>query len=232
MKKTILTLVCAIAALSVSAQRASSSSSSFFSTEKADNPVTFSIRGGVNFSNLSVEGDGLDSHTGFHGGVNVDIPLLQSLYLSTGLYYTTKGFCKDQEEYDEFNGRVTYKEEYKASANYLEIPVLASYRYNFSDNAQLQVNVGPYFAYGIGGKIKYTAQEYHSSKGWVTDAGGEGDYFNDDTNKFDVGLQIGAGMTFAKHIYLGVAYEFGFVNVIDDVKSKNSNFMISLGYQF
>ena len=37
---------------------------------------------------------------------------------------------------------------------YLEIPVLASYRYNFSDAAQLQINVGPYFAYGVGGKIK------------------------------------------------------------------------------
>mgnify|MGYP002625895421 CR=1 FL=1 len=230
MKKTILTLVCAIAALSVSAQRASSSSSSFFSTEKADNPVTFSIRGGVNFSNLSVEGEGLDSRTGFHGGVNVDIPLLQSLYLSTGLYYTTKGYGKVHEEGEYM---VENKVEHKASANYLEIPVLASYRYDFSDNAQLQVNVGPYFAYGIGGKIKYTENEYYRSLGsWAINEERESDYFDDDTNKFDVGLQIGAGMTFAKHIYLGVAYEFGFVNVIDDVKSKNSNFMVSLGYQF
>lgn len=227
MKKTILTLVCAIAALSVSAQRASSSSSSFFSTEKADNPVTFSIRGGVNFSNLAIEGEGWDSHTGFHAGVNVDIPLLQSLYLSTSLYYTVKGFSSD---YTQEEGE--YKVERKASANYLEIPVLASYRYNFSDNAQLQVNVGPYFAYGIGGKIKYTAHEYHSSKGWVIDAEGENDYFEHDDNKFDVGLQIGAGVTFVKHIYLGLAYEFGFINVVPDYKTKNRNFMISLGYQF
>ena len=224
MKKTILTLVCAIAALSVSAQRASSSSSSFFSTEKSDEKVTFGVRGGVNFSNLSIEGEGWDSHTGFHAGVNVDIPLLQSLYLSTGLYYTVKGFSGEETDGEE-------KVERKSSANYLEIPVLASYRYNFSDNAQLQVNVGPYFAYGIGGKQKYTA-EYHSSRGWVIDAEGEQDYFDDEDNKFDVGLQIGAGVTFAKHIYLGLAYEFGFINVVPDYKTKNSNFMISLGYQF
>ena len=224
MKKTILTLVCAIAALSVSAQRASSSSSSFFSTEKSDEKVTFGVRGGVNFSNLSIEGEGWDSHTGFHAGVNVDIPLLQSLYLSTGLYYTVKGFSGEETDGEE-------KVERKSSANYLEIPVLASYRYNFSDNAQLQVNVGPYFAYGIGGKQKYT-EEYHSSRGWVIDAEGEQDYFDDEDNKFDVGLQIGAGVTFAKHIYLGLAYEFGFINVVPDYKTKNSNFMISLGYQF
>ncbi len=233
MKKTILTLVCAIAALSASAQRASSSSSSFFSTEKADNPVTFSIRGGVNFSNLSVEGDGLDSRTGFHGGVNVDIPLLQSLYLSTGLYYTAKGYSINVD--DDGASKNIYTAEYKAAGNYLELPVLASYRYDFSDNAQLQVNVGPYLAYGIGGKIKIKETDgvYSSGQLITKEIEEEVDYFDDDTNnKFDGGLQIGAGMTFAKHIYMGVAYEFGFVNVIDDVKSKNSNFMVSLGYQF
>ena len=232
MKKLLFTMVVAIMALTASAQRASSSSSSFFSTEKADNPVTFSIRGGVNFSNLSVEGDGLASRTGFHGGVNVDIPLLQSLYLSTGLYYTAKGYSINVD--DDGASKNIYTAEYKAAGNYLELPVLASYRYDFSDNAQLQVNVGPYFAYGIGGKIKIKETDgvYSSGQLITKEIEEEVDYFHDDTNKFDVGLQIGAGMTFAKHIYLGVAYEFGFVNVIDDVKSKNSNFMISLGYQF
>ena len=81
-------------------------------------------------------------------------------------------------------------------------------------------------------KIKETDGVYSSGQLITKEIEEEVDYFHDDTNKFDVGLQIGAGMTFAKHIYLGVAYEFGFVNVIDDVKSKNSNFMISLGYQF
>ena len=231
MKKTILTLVCAIAALSVSAQRASSSSSSFFSTEKSDEKVTFGVRGGVNFSNLSIEGEGWDSHTGFHAGVNVDIPLLQSLYLATGLYYTVKGFSGEETE-GGHSGE--YKVEQKSSANYLEIPVLASYRYNFSDNAQLQVNVGPYFAYGIGGKIKIKETDgvYSSGQLITNEIEEEVDYFNDEDNKFDVGLQIGAGVTFAKHIYLGLAYEFGFINVVPDYKTKNSNFMISLGYQF
>ncbi len=37
-------------ALTASAQRASSSSSSFFSTEKSDQGVTFGIRAGLNLS--------------------------------------------------------------------------------------------------------------------------------------------------------------------------------------
>lgn len=222
MKKVFLTLVCAVVALSASAQRASSSSSSFFSTESSDQPVTFGIRAGVNFANATEEIDGYSyspkSNTNFHLGVAVDFPLLQSLYIQSGLYYTVKGWKLDDDG-----------EDVKASPAYLEIPVLASYRYDFSDAAQLQINVGPYLAYGIGGKVKY---EYRGHSN-------EYDFFGDEDDdswgakRFDAGLQIGAGIVFAEHIYVGCAYEIGLANIArDDYSVKNKNFMLSLGYQF
>lgn len=223
MKKIFVTLVCAFAALSVSAQRASSSSSSFFSTESSDQPITFSIRGGVNFSNMKLEHDNItyspDTRTGWHVGVVVDFPLLESLYIQSGLYYTAKG-CKDESE--------GVKETYKPS--YLEIPILASYRYNFSDAAQLQVNFGPYFAYGLGGKVKF---EYRGETK-------EYDFFGDEDDdsygakRFDFGLQVGVGLTIAKHYFVGGGYEFGLTSLDrnSDYKLKNKNFFISVGYQF
>ena len=63
----------------------------------------------------------------------------------------------------------------------------------------------------------------------------EDDFFDDDVNKFDAGLSVGAGITLAQHFYLGFAYEFGFVNLYkdeDDVKAKNRNWMFSVGYNF
>ena len=36
--------------------------------------------------------------------------------------------------------------------NNIRVPVQASYRYNINNQYQLQVNLGPYFSYGIGGK--------------------------------------------------------------------------------
>ncbi len=220
MKKIFLTFICAIAALSVSAQRASSSSSSFFSTEKSDQPITFSIRGGVNFSNASFSDGDLSvspkGHTGFHAGVAVDFPILQSFYLQSGLYYTVKGF------------EIGFADT-KANPAYLEIPILASYRHNFSEGVQLQFNFGPYFAYGVGGNFK-------------TSSYGKENFFGDYCTRFDMGLQVGAGFTFARHYYLGVAYEFGLVNIAKDnlanaranggAKMKNKNFFISAGYQF
>ena len=57
MKKLFIATICAFMALSVSAQRASSSSSSFFSAEKAESGVRFGIRAGLNLSTLSLVED-------------------------------------------------------------------------------------------------------------------------------------------------------------------------------
>lgn len=222
MKKFLLVVVCAISALTVSAQRASSSSSSFFSTESVDGGVRWGIRVGANFANMSFSNDGYSSspksRTSFHVGVVADIPVVESFYVQSGLFLQNKGFKID---YDD-------DETMTAKPMYLEIPVLASYRYNFNDATQLQINFGPYFGYGIGGKYKY---EYDGDSE-------EEDCFQDgEMKRFNCGLQVGAGITFASHIYLGVAYQFGLSNIADDDEGgdysvKDKNWMVSLGYNF
>lgn len=223
MKKFLLVVACAISALTVSAQRASSSSSTFFSTESVDGGVKWGVRAGVNFANSSFSSGDYsvtpDSRTSFHVGVVADFPLMESLYIQSGLFLQNKG-CKMSDDDEE----ITYK------PMYLEIPILASYRYNFNDATQLQVNFGPYFGYGIGGKIK---DEYDGDSE-------EADIFGDDgiLKRFNCGLQVGAGITFASHIYLGVAYQFGLSNIYNsedddsDFSIKDKNWMISLGYNF
>lgn len=230
MKKTLLMVVCAVCALTASAQRASSSSSSFFSTEKSDEGVTFGIRAGLNFANMSTSYGGVsvsaNSRTAFHVGAIADIPLMESLYIQTGLFLQSKG-CKIDDN-GEGDGKVT------ESPMYLEIPILASYRYNFSDALQLQVNFGPYFGYGIAGKEKFEGEDYDGYNY-------ERDFFGDGEDqagykRFNCGLQVGAGLTFSQHYYLGFAYQFGLTNIDDgpdaDFDVKERNWMISLGYNF
>ena len=220
MKKIIIAAVCAFCALTTSAQRASSSSSSFFSTEKVDGGIQFGIRGGLNVANMTLEYDKIsqasDAKTNWHVGVIADIPMMESLYVQTGLYLQNKGYKVSEDDWEQ-----------TANPMYLEIPVLASYRYNFSDAAQLQINVGPYFAYGIGGKIKDVEDGDEDKVDFFSEDGG---YKN-----FDCGLQIGAGFTFGGHYYIGAAYEFGFTNIAKDsgdTKFKNKNWMFSVGYNF
>lgn len=228
MKKILFILVCAACAFSASAQRASSSSTTFFSTEKADRSVTFGVRVGMNSSNMNFSGEddseSADNKIGFNAGVSVDIPMLQSLYLQTGLYYTTKGYKIEENDGD-------YKYTTKATPSYLEIPVMASYRYDFSDNAQLQVNFGPYFAYGIGGKEKYERSYKGEKKEEKEDLFGKDNEFK----RFDAGLGIGAGFTYSK-FFFGLNYQFGLANIAQDAEDgysvKNRNLSISIGYNF
>lgn len=228
MKKILFVLVCAACAFSVSAQRASSSSTSFFSTEKADQSVAFGIRVDMNSSNMKFSEDNSsyspDNQIGFNAGVSIDIPMLQSLYLQTGLYYTTKGFKIEENDGDE-------KYSTKATPSYLEIPVMASYRYDFSDNAQLQINFGPYFAYGIGGKYKEEWSYKGEKEEEKEDLFGKDKYFN----RFDAGLGIGAGFTYSK-IFIGLNYQFGLSNIAQNTEDgysvKNKNLSISIGYNF
>lgn len=214
MKKYLLLAICAVMTLGASAQRASSSSSTFFSSKRAETPVRFGITAGLNIAGQTwKDGDisySPDSRLGFNVGLTVDFPILESLYIKSGLLYTTKGSKDEDDGYEE-----------KLSPAYLEIPVLASYRYDFSDAAQWQLNFGPYIAYGIGGKYKYGDYEE--------------DYFGDDgAKRFDLGLQIGTGITLGQHYNIGIAYQFGLVNTVDDGDEtlKNHNFMINLGYIF
>lgn len=235
MKKVFLTLMCAVCALTVSAQRASSSS--FFSTEKVDNPLTIGVRAGGNLSNFTGDGtDDLKSRFGFNVGVSLDYSIMESFGIQTGLYLTTKGAKADIEDagYDEYY--YTLSGTKKWNPMYLQIPVLASYRYYINDNLRWEFNAGPYFAFGVGGKIKEegtvtaTDGRYSASVPYAEE---EVDFFNDGTNSFDTGIVLGTGLTYSK-FYFGIQYEIGMTNIYDSSNSsvKNSNFTFNIGYNF
>ena len=227
--------MCAVCALTASAQRASSSS--FFSTEKVDNPLTIGVRAGGSLSTFTGDGtDGLNSRFNFNVGVNVDYSIMESFGIQTGLYFTTKGAKQDNEYsyYDKYH--YTISETTKYNPMYLQIPVLASYRYYINDNLSWEFNAGPYFAFGIGGKIKkegaVTATDGYNSA-TVPYEEEEADFFNDGTNSFDMGIALGTGLTYNK-FYFGIQYEIGMTNIYDssDYSVKNSNFAFNIGYNF
>ena len=165
MKKLMLLAVAAITALSLSAQ----SFGDYFSTDKSTEKVTFGFRFGLNINGMrnNIHNNDIskifndqpyvldvNKKAGLNFGVSVDIPVFKSLWINTGLYYSSSGakFSFKQDNSKVVEG--TYLNDYSANITMhnIRIPVQASYRYNINKNYQLQVNLGPYFAYGIGGK--------------------------------------------------------------------------------
>ncbi len=217
MKKVVLVAFAMMIALSGFAQVM------LWDSEVPEKRVTWGVRGGLNVSNIHVSVDklgvSLDSKVGYRFGVSADISIVNSFAISTGLYYSAKGAKSDggfvDDEGDFVDAKVTF------SPAYIELPIYASYRLNFAEASQLQINFGPYLAYGVNGKAKMGDEKV--------------DVFGDDgLRRFDAGLGVGAGYTY-QHFYVGFDYQFGLANIADTGgfgKITNRNFNISVGYNF
>ena len=216
MKQTLLVFGLLICAIGASAQK-------YWDGSRPDEPFTFGARVGANASKQYSMDDFADRdfRLGYQVGVTADINVVRSFSINTGVILMQKGWKWD---YEDKRG----KKEVTDNATYLEIPVLASYRINLSDQAQFQLNLGPYFAFGIWGdqevKNSFPNGDNYKISSFAKIEGGK---------KFDCGVSIGAGFSFTK-FFVGLNYERGLVNVSrdNDKKFQNGSIALSLGYNF
>ena len=187
----------------------------------AQSPVTFGIRAGVNFQNLTgkdSEGNNLDNElkTGFNAGVNAEIPVGIDFYLQPGLLFSTKGA-----KYD-FAGTETTR-----NISYLELPVNFLYKPALGEG-RLLLGFGPYAAYAVGGKIKAGSTDIDMEFG---DEVGE-------TKAFDAGANLLAGYEFSNNLSFQLNAGLGLINMYNrpqgdsETSLKNTGFGLSLGYRF
>lgn len=202
----------------------------FCLTATAQYRPTFIIQAGYQGANVSGNSAiKTDMHHGFRVGAAADFSVytddMVEMSIQPGVNFVTKGFAKNTE-----NGK------FSTTLNYIEVPVLVNARFAAGDNLNAFVNAGPYFAYGIGGKV---SGEAFGIKGEIKDANpfkktklGDKEYSA--ANAFDAGLQIGAGIEYSRFL-VGVGAQYGltkvFNNALDD-KSKNVGFFVSAGYRF
>lgn len=191
--------------------------------------VLFQVRGGINISNVRATHDNVtfegNEKVGFNIGAIADIPLGKDFYLHPGLLFTTKGV-----KVDDILVEDTY---YKADMNamYIQIPLHVGYKMQLErwDN-RFGMSLGPYLAYGIGGKTDYTTKRGKASIGIDTFGS---DYM---WNRFDVG--IGFEIYFElKRLVFTTGAEAGFTRtwkkeyLTDNINPRNSNYYICVGYK-
>ncbi len=241
MKKIILIAILFITVSSlqsISAQMAGDGYSRIFSKPAAGNNtgITFGVRGGLNFAKIAMN-DNYDNDQkasiGFNLGTIADIPLLYGFYFQPGLFLISNG-AKYKEKGSETYYGEEYKWEYteKIVLTYLQLPLLASYHYNISNELQWEVNFGPYLAVALAGKLKTKWKETEDGE---TEKGSESEsIFGNDyaAKRFDFGLCFGTGITWDKY-YIGLRYDLGLTNMLDNNNSwKNRVFSINIGYNF
>lgn len=179
-----------------------------FVMHSASAQSTFSVRGGVNFSNItnSAGGDVEDNKmlTSFHVGGVMDLPLSTMVSFQPGVFFTGKGS----------KARTTFGNNYveaKFNPYYIEVPLSLKLKFPFGVENHFVVHAGPYAAIGVGGKSKITA----NIGGTVFESTKDIEFSNDNPfseeveaeyntlNRFDFGLQAGIGLELRHfHIYV------------------------------
>ncbi len=206
------------------------------STDKGK--MSFAILGGVNFQNLTGKnnnGDKLknDMLVGFHGGVNIQIPIAPEFYFQPGLLFSTKGA---KNSYGSLTG--TYK------LSYIELPLNIVYK-GALGNGFIMVGFGPYVGYAIGGKSSITngSTTIESSIVFKNSVESGDPYLTAYIKRFDAGGNIFAGYETAGGLFFQLNTQFGMLNInpkdnraLADFSSKlsvkNTGFGLSLGYRF
>lgn len=173
--------------------------------------VKWDAKFGMNFSNMT-KIDESKALPGFTLGVGMDYGFNENWSLQSGLMISSKGFKFKEGD---------WKDKYRPI--YLDIPILAAYKFNISDNTKFIINAGPYLAIGLGGKNKETDEEDIK----LFDKDGY------DWKRFDLGIQYGIGLELSDRYLINLTGQNGFISPVDGGDDpKNMTFSIGVGYRF
>lgn len=203
------------------------------------NNWNFGLRAGICAANQDGDIDDTDPILNFHVGGAVSYAFTSHFYIESGLSFSRKG-CHTEESASAksnlLSTGISGKLEETNNLYYLQVPILASYRFTFSNELGLNLQAEPYLAYGIAGKCKWETSGDVKILGINTGGKDEGDFdsFDDDRyNKFDTGVKISAGLQYnACSFSLGC--EHSVINIFDndDYDVYNNVLTFTFGYDF
>ncbi|OAV67289.1 hypothetical protein Barb4_02526 [Bacteroidales bacterium Barb4] len=182
---------------------------------------------------------------GFKIGAGVNYAFSNNFSLQSGLFFSQKGAKYEGEEEGQRDGDPAVPIAVTYNPLYLEIPVLAAYKFQMTDQVKLSLSAGPYLAYGLGGKAKQ--EETYGDIKLSVDANLFSKTKRSDENinallkRFDAGLAFGAEAEIGK-ILVSLNYDLGLYNIYtnktndkDDNNKyslKNSGLWLGVGHKF
>lgn len=201
----------------------SAGAADFFSTEKSDELFTIGARLGINTSNRTVDKNAAGSYnfqswgTGFTAGVTASINIRNYLAIEPGLFFESRSghssFTSFPIAVENGNYYVT-QSAHRHSYN-LNIPVLASVRFNVTEGLRWHVDFGPYVAFTL--KSKLDNKELLSTR---PDLNNEVP-FSAKAAPVDFGFKMGTAFEIIGRYYVGFHYEAGAVKAYSDKNIGN-----------
>lgn len=215
----------------------------------------WNVKTGMNVSNWTDEE--MNAKIGFKIGVGTEYAFNDMWSLQPSLFFSTKGAKVDSKLFNELSD---YQMKMSVNQMYLELPIMAAVRFNVGNKTNIVLNAGPYLAYGVGGKVKFTGK-FEGTKGEILfntfgkinkvtlKSGGVSvevpieelideiidldDYDISDMeglHRFDLGLGTGIAVEYQNFIF-SLDAQIGLTKLQTD-SGRNLNTSISVGYKF
>jgi len=178
--------------------------------------ISWGVLAGANFANLSDAGDGVNSRTGFVGGLSADIHLPSHLGIEIDALYSQQGFKVDPTD----GGETLH-------LDYVQVPVLLRYQFPTHTAVHPFVVLGPQ----VGVRVKCEAAAERGNSVTCQDE------FEENAKSVDVSGTAGAGLGFKlgkQELSVQGRYNMGFNSALEfgGSSSKNRVFSVMAGISF
>ena len=188
-------------------------------TIAASAQITWNVKAGAGVATLWGSGsEGAKPHVVAKIGVGIEKPFSSNFSLMPSLEVALKGVKSNFDTY--YNG-YKYNLDETIDLLYIQIPILAAYRFNLSDGWNMTLKAGPYAAYEVYDHAKVSSgSESVSSSNKL------------DVKKFDAGVDVGFDIEYHRFVF-GVEAEMGFLSLLgNSTDIKNLAFYATIGYKF
>jgi len=205
-----------------------------------NSPFRFGVNAGINASNAMIsaaETNGSSFRVGYQIGATVDYAISEKFSILSGLSFITKGSKIEDLDYTDYLGG-TPDFTHKFEQQYIQLPLYGAYKVNLSDDLAVTFGVGPYFAYGIGGKTKEilnksTWGDGTSEREYKTFEKNDNYLYYKELKRFDFGLGALVSLEYQK-INFNIGYEHGVTDITETnyYKYRNYTLTFSVGYKY
>lgn len=185
------------------------------------------IRAGTNLAKIRSSDKDLLEGNKTSAGILVSVPLefgiARKFAIQVEPSFIQKGF---KNSLSETNNSNTYTSKMRMTTNYLELPVLAKFKFGSSKMA-FNALLGPSLGYAASGRIKST----YTINGKTTDANEKLKFGKDEYPRIDFALNGGIGIGFGAFGF-DVRYAWGLKNIFEDngFKIYNNGLQLALSY--
>ncbi|WP_343321220.1 outer membrane beta-barrel protein [Sphingobacterium multivorum] len=205
----------------------------------------WNVKAGVAFSNVDAKNKAGDKAStaavsGLYLGLGPTLRLSEYFSLEPAFIFAKRGFERNE------GNVIGWGKDFKAHTSYIEMPIDVVFNATIGAG-KLEVGIGPYIGYGLGGKWK-TSGPVHlgdiaiGEEGDIkfTNDASEGEYGSYNLGRpFDYGARAKVNYLFREHYLVGIEVQKGIANLESkwgDYKSgdaiRNRSLGISLGYRF